>query len=204
MNRSLQNVPFILSQATLLAVIAAMAHAQSATPVLVAKFVGTLNTKSAKPGDAVVAMTERPAKTADGKEILKGSLITGEVVAMQSKIAGNGNSTLAIKFDKIEVKGTRLPIEGQIVAIGRRSGPDIPDSSYLGFGNSTPSVLVAPVSSTTDGSGGGHDGLGIVAGSTLPGVTVAPQLNDAGATELNGHKRDIQLDSSVLVKVKLN
>lgn len=180
-----------------------MAHAQSTAPVLLAKFVGTLNTKSAKDGDAVVAKTERPGKTADGKEIPKGSLITGKVVAMQSKSAGNGNSTLAIKFDTIEVKGVSLPIEGQIVAIGRRSGPDIPDNSYSGFGNSTPTVLVAPVSTTTDGSGG-DDGLGIVAGSTLPGITVALHLNDAGATELNGHKRDIKLDSTVLVRVKLN
>lgn len=203
MGRSLHNVPFILSQATLLAVIASMAHAQSAVPVLVAKFVGTLNTKSAKAGDAVVAKTERPAKTGDGTEIPKGALITGKVVAVQSKSAGDGNSTLAIKFDTIEVKGTRLPIEGQIVAIGLRSGPDIPDNSYSGFGNSTPTVLVAPVSSTTERSGGG-DGLGIVAGSTLPGVTVAPNLNDFGATELNGHKREIKLDSSVLVRVKLN
>lgn len=198
MNRSLQNVGFTLSQVALLAVIAPMVHAQSVAPMLVAKFVGTIDTKSAKAGEAVVAKTERPGKTADGKEIPKGSLITGEVVAMQSKSGGNGTSVLAIKFDTIEVKGAKVPIKGQIIAIGRRSGADIPDSSYIGVGNSTPTVLVAPVSTTTDGSG--NDGVG----STLPGVTVALHLDDAGATELNGHKRDIKLDSSVLVKVKLD
>ena len=90
MKRSLQNAPFIF--AALLAVIAAMAHAQSAAPVLLAKFVGTLNTKAAKAGDAVVAITEKPAKMADGKEIPKGSLITGRVAGVKSKNDGNGNS----------------------------------------------------------------------------------------------------------------
>ena len=200
MKRSL----LILTHATLLAVIAAMSHAQSAAPVLVAKFVVTLNTKSAKAGDAVVAMTEKPAKMADGRAIPKGSLISGKVVAVKSKSAGNGNSILAIMFDHIEVKGTRLPIEGQIVAIGPRSIPDTPDNSYIGIGNSTPTLVIDPVSSTTDNRDGNHDGLGIAAGSTLPGVTVTLHLNEAGAVELNGYKRDIKLGSTVLVKVRLN
>jgi hypothetical protein len=200
----LQKAPFILTHAALLAVIAAMAHAQSAAPVLLAKFVGTLNTKAAKAGDAVVAMTEKPAKMADGKEIPKGAPITGKVAAVKSKNDGNGNSTLAIKFDQIEVKGARLPIEGQIVAIGHRSETDTPDNSYLGIGHSTPTMVIDPVSSILDKSGSSHDSLGIAAGSTLPGVTVTLHLNDADAVELNGYKRDFKLDSSVLVKVKLN
>ena len=203
MNRSVRSVPLILTHAALLAVMAAMSQAQSAAPVLVAKFVGTLNTKSAKAGDAVVAVTERPAKMANGTQIPKGSLITGKVVAVTSKSAGNANSALAIRFDQIEVKGARLPIEGQIVAIGVRSAPVTPDNSYLGIGHSTPTLVIDPVSSTTD-SGDSHDPLGIAAGSTLPGVTVALHLNDAGAVELTGYKREIKLGSSVLVKVRLN
>lgn len=134
MKRSRQNAPFILTRAALLAVIAAMVHAQSATPMLLAKFSGTLNSKTAKAGDAVVAVTEKPAKTADGKEVPKGSLITGKVAAVKSKSDGNGNATLAIKFDQIEIKGAKFPIDGQIVAIGHHSANDTPDNSYLGIG----------------------------------------------------------------------
>jgi len=203
MKRSLQIASLILTS-TLLALIQAMTHAQSVAPVVLAKFVGTLNTKTAKAGDAVVAMTEKPAKMADGKEIPKGSLITGRVAAVKSKNDGNGYSTLAIKFDQIEVKGAKLPIEGQIVAIGRHSEEDTPDNSYLGIGHSTPAMVYNPVSSTLDTSASSHDSLGISAGSTLPGITVTLHLNDADAVELNGYKRDVKLDSSVLVKVKLN
>lgn len=204
MKRSLQSVPLILTLAALVAITAATAGAESAAPVLLAKFVGALNTKAAKTGDAVVATTEKPAKMADGREIPKGSLIRGKVAAVTSKTGGNGNSTLAIKFNEIEVKGVTLPIEGQILAIGHHSETNTPDTSYLGIGHSTPTMVIDPVSSTLDKSSGTRDSLGIAAGSTLPGVTVTLHVNDAGAVELNGYKRDIKLDSSVLVKVRLN
>lgn len=64
-------------------------------------------------------------------------------------------------------------------------------------------MVYEPVASTLD-KDNSRDGLGIAAGSTLPGVTVTLHVNDAGAVELNGYKRDIKLDSSVLVRVKLN
>ena len=128
MKRSLQSVPLILTLAALVAITAATAGAESAAPVLLAKFVGALNTKAAKTGDAVVATTEKPAKMADGREIPKGSLIRGKVAAVTSKTGGNGNSTLAIKFDEIEVKGVTLPIEGQILAIGHHSETNTPDT----------------------------------------------------------------------------
>lgn len=203
MRRFFQNALFLLNRVALLAVIAAMAHAQSAAPLLLAKFVGTLNSKTARAGDGVVAVTEKPAKTADGKEIPKGSLITGKLAAVKSKADGNGNSTLAIKFDQIEIKGARFPIDGQIVAIGHHSAIDTPDNSYLGIGHSTPAMVYQPVASTLD-KNSSRDSLGIAAGSTLPGVTVTLHVNDAGAVELKGYKRDIKLDSSVLVRVKLN
>jgi len=204
MNRSIQSVSSILTQAALFAVILTVAHSQNAAPVLVAKFVGNISTKSGKVGDAVVAKTEKPAKTADGRDIPKGSQITGKVVAVHSRKAGSGDSMLAIKFDQIETKGAKLPIEGQIMAIGHSSGSEQSDNSYLGIGNSAPTLTVDPLARTIAKSDGSDDGLGIAVGSTLPGVTLALHLNDSGATELNGYKRDIKLDSAVLVKVKLN
>lgn len=203
MRRFLRNAPLSLVFTVLLAVIPSMTNAQSPAPLLLAKFAGTLNSKTAKAGDAVAAVTEKPAKTADGKTIPKGSLITGKLAAVKSKADGNGSSILAIKFDQIEINGAKVPIDGQIVAIGRRTANDTPDNSYLGIGHSTPAMVYDPVASTLD-KDSSRDSLGIAAGSTLPGVTVTLHVNDAGAVELNGYKRDIKLDASVLVRVKLN
>ena len=196
MNRAVQYLPSILGRIVLLASIATAANAQGASPVLVAKFAGNLSTKSAKVGDVVIAKTEKPAKIANGKEIPKGSQIIGKLVAVQAKQAGKSDSLLAIKFEQLDVNGEKLPIEGQIVAIGPAPAPGTPDTSYFGIGHSTP-VFV------TDQSDG-KDELGVVGASSLPGVTLALHLNDAGATELNGYKRDIKLNSTVLIKVKLN
>ena len=203
MNRAVQYLPSILGRIVLLASIATAANAQGASPVLVAKFAGNLSTKSAKVGDVVIAKTEKPAKIANGKEIPKGSQIIGKLVAVQAKQAGKSDSLLAIKFEQLDVNGEKLPIEGQIVAIGPAPAPGTPDTSYFGIGHSTPVFVVDPVASTTDQSDG-KDELGVVGASSLPGVTLALHLNDAGATELNGYKRDIKLNSTVLIKVKLN
>jgi hypothetical protein len=202
MSRSVQYVSSILTHAAFLCLVVIAAHAQSAHPVLVAKFVGVLNTKSAKAGDAVIAKTAKVAKAADGKEIPKGSQVIGKVVAVDAKQSRSGDSLLAIKFDQLEVNGARFPIEGQIVAIGPFTQSDLPDNSYLGIGHSTPVLVVDPVASTLDGSG--KDGLGIATGSLLPGVTIATHLNDAGAIELRGYRRDIKLNAMVLIKVRLN
>ncbi len=176
------------------------AAAQSRAPELRAKFEGTLNTKSAKAGDRVEAKTVSTLKLAD-LEIPKGSKIVGTVASVQSKDAGHGTSSLAIKFDHVELKdGAILRIQGLIVAIGTVS-----DSDGLGAN----SVLARGGAGSTPGMDAsmeiGHpvNRDDIPPGSTMIGVELGLHFDSAGASELRGVHRDIRLDSGVMIKVAL-
>jgi hypothetical protein len=175
-------------------------EAQSHAPVLAAKFVGALNTKSAKAGDSVTAKTVDTLKLGD-LDIPKGSMIAGTVASVRSREAGHGTSTLAIKFDHVELKdGAILRVQGLIVAIGPVSNSDgLGANSVLARGGAgstpgmDPSIQVGHPVNRDD----------IPAGSSMEDVALALHFNSAGATELRGVHRDIRLDSDVMVKVAL-
>lgn len=203
----------------LLAVSSALAAAQSATPaqpapatatpaplgppVLVAKIAGTLSSKTAKVGDPITAKTISTLKLKDGVEIPRGSRIIGSVAEVKSAQDGGGTSSLAIKIDQVEMKeGKFMRIAGLITAIG-----PVPDTVGLGYG----SVLGrGGVGSTVglDPSVGADAAVNrgdpdIPRGSTLEGIKLNNHLNADRATELRGVKRDIKLDSTVMIKVAL-
>lgn len=176
------------------------AETQNHAPVLRAKFEGVLNTKSAKPGDSVEAKTVSTLKLAD-LEIPKGSKLVGTVASVKSKDSGNGTSTLAIKFDHVELKdGAILRIQGLIVAIGVVSSSDgLGANSVLARGGAGSDAGLDP--NMEIGHAANPDD--IPAGSSMQGVALAVQFDSAGATELRGTHRDIRLDSDVMVKVAL-
>ncbi len=88
---------------------------------LLAELTSKLDTKSAKVGDAVMAKTVADLKMTDGSIIPKGSKLEGRVTQVESKAAGNGNVSLGILFDQLDVKGGhQKPIHGVLVAIAPR------------------------------------------------------------------------------------
>lgn len=169
-------------------------------PVLLVKFIGNLNTKSAKAGDPIAAKAVNGLKLKD-MEIPKGSKLTGNVAAVQSKDAGNGTSSLAVKFDRVELKsGTVLRVQGLIVAIGKLSNSDgLGANSVLSRGGAGSTPGLDP--GVEVGHAGNRDD--IPAGSTLDGVALGTRLDADGATELRGVKREIRFDSDVTMKVAL-
>lgn len=196
--------PAILAIGAILSTASALsAPAQSSAPAVLAKFAGNLNTKSAKVGDAIAAKTTKAAKAKDGTEIPKGSKLDGKVIAVQSVKDGNGTSSLAIKFDQVEVKGSApVPIQGLIVAIAPSSdsGGGMGFDSVLGRGGVGSSPGLDP------NTGAEHSGTAsgdIPKGSTLEGVALGTNLDAQGASELRGIKRDIKLDSNVVIKLEL-
>ena len=179
------------------------AQGQSAAPVLLAKFAGNLNTKSAKVGDAIAAKTTKAAKLKDGTELPKGSKLDGKVIAVQSVKDGNGTSSLAIKFDQAEVKGgAPVAIQGLIVSIAPSpdSGGGVGFDSVLGRGGVGSSPGLDP---NTGAEHGGTANGDIPKGSTLEGVALGTNLDAQGASELRGIKRDIKIDSNVMIKLEL-
>jgi hypothetical protein len=204
MNRVRRNSTLLLVVATsLLAVSPILALTQTAAPVLPAKFEGNLTTKSAKLGDVVTAKTMKTVKLKDGTEIPKGSKLVGKVLAAQSKQDGKGTSFLAIKFDRMEVKGgATLPITGLIASIGQVRDPaSLGFNSVLGRGGvgSTPGLdpsigADAPIN---------RDDTYLPPGSSLSGIGIGMHLDKAGANAMKGVDKDIMLDSTVMIRVEL-
>lgn len=173
--------------------------ASSQAPAVFAKFEKPFSTKKAKTGDEITARTVHDLRLKD-LDIPKGSRLIGAVTAVQSEKEGNGDSSLSIKFDHVELKsGASLPIQGLIVSIGELSsatglGP------YSAFGRggvgSTPGLdpNVGMDKNPTDE---------IPPGSSMPGVALGNRLSADGATELRGLKTDIKFDSDTEIKVAL-
>jgi hypothetical protein len=189
----------------LLAVCPASSVAQTAAPVLIAEFTGNLNTKSAKVGDILPAKTLKLGKLIDGTLVPKGSQLIGTVVSIRSKQAGNGTANLAIKFDRLQLKGgASQPIHGHIVSIGMVSGmdPDSTDGSLTTEAGTATSGIVSPMSGSLGNHADGPGSPGAV-GSTLKGVILDLHLDDAGVNHLEGVNSEIKLSSADMIKVVL-
>lgn len=196
MNRFRSHLPLIA--ALFLAAASAAVHAQSDT--LVVKVAGKVDTKSAKAGDAVTAKVMKAAKLKDGTAVPSGSKLLGKVVSVQSKQAGGGSASLAVKFDQLQVKnGAPVSIRSQIVAIG-----PAPEGGNMGK-DTVPMISRPGGVPTVDSQGvAGLAPDDIPMGSTLQGVALANKPDADGATEMKGSNRDIKLDSDVLIKVALD
>jgi hypothetical protein len=177
------------------------ASAAPSVPIVFAKFEKSFNTKKAKVGDEITAKTLRNLRLKD-LAIPKGSRLAGTVAAVKSKKDGNGNSSLAIKFDRIEMKGNKeMRVQGLIVSIGENSG------APEGMGPT--SVLSRGGVGSTNGTDPDMEvDKGVVKddippGSSLPGVALGRSLNANGESVLLGIKTDIKFDSDTEIKVAL-
>lgn len=189
--------------ATNLAPPASTAPAQTGAPVLAAKLAGNLSTRTAKIGDPVMAKTITTLKLSDGVEIPKGSRIVGSVVSVKSAQDGGGTSALAIKIDQVEMKnGKFMRIAGLITAIG-----PFPDAVGLGYDSVLGRGGVGSTAGLDPAIGAGpavnRGDPDIPRRSTLDGVRLGAKFDSEHATELRGVKRDIRLDSTVMIKVAL-
>lgn len=182
----------------------AAATAQVSGPVLEAKFASNLSTRNAKAGDPVKAKTLKAFKMEDGTELPKGSILVGKVTLSRSKKDGNGNAMLTFRFDEADVKGgAAVPIHGLVVAIGPALAPkNLFGANTVMNRNATgmPNVLDPNAGL---GSAGAKDEDDIPAGSTLQGVALGKHMDADWTTALEGFKTDIDLDSSLVLKVQL-
>ncbi len=175
---------------------------QNQAPELVAKFIGIMNTKTAKPGDAIEAKIVQDLHLKD-LDIPKGSKIVGRVVSVKSMKDGSGSSSLSIRFDHVELKsGAILRVRGLIIAIGPapelKVGLGYNSVLNRGGGGATPELDPSIASDHY-----AQEYPELTHGSTLEGIALALHLDAAGASELRGVHRDMKLDSDVMIKVAL-
>ena len=178
---------------------ASQASSQPAAPALTAKFEHPFSTRSAHPGDPVSARTVRELKLPN-LDIPKGSRILGVVTAAQSKKDGNGNSSLAIHFDRVELKDNKvLPIAGLIVAIGEvDNDPGLGSFSVLGRGGVGSDAGIDPNMAVQKSA---KDD--IPDGSSIQGIALGKNLDSGNASLLRGVGREIDCGTNTQIKVAL-
>jgi hypothetical protein len=145
-----------------------------------------IDSKKAKPGDAVTAHTTEPAKS-DGKTVLpRGTKLLGHVTQASSRANGESDSSLGVVFDKAILKnGQEVPLNAGIQALASgqsatsAAGPDL--DTFGGAGASA-----AGSGRASGRSGGALGGVGSVAGGAVGGVTnTAANVGGAAGGALN-------------------
>jgi len=93
----------------------------------------SIDSKKAKPGEQITAHTMEAVKSTDGRTILpKGTKLVGHVTKASARSNGQGESMLAIQFDKAMLKGGQeLPLNN--VVIQAVAAPARETSSYGGY-----------------------------------------------------------------------
>jgi hypothetical protein len=183
------------------------AGAPAAAPVppfvLVAKFERTVSSRSLKAGDTLMARTAKAATLPDSNFVPKGSRLIAKVVAVRTGHPGQDAALLAFRFERAQVKGhADLPIHGEVVAIG----PEVPrelglGTSVLGRGGIAGYSGVDPAAAL--GAAGAADETTIPQGSTLKGVTLGVQKEDAVTAVLQSSRKDVTLAPDTVVRIEL-
>ena len=115
-----------------------------------AELSSTLDSKKAKPGDAVTAKATEAVKSSDGRTILpKGAKLMGKVTESKSRAKGDSDSVLGIQFDKAMLK------DGQAVGLTNVAIQAIapPASSASSFSSGPPMSGGASGASGAPGAG---------------------------------------------------
>ena len=77
----------------------------------------SIDSKKAKPGQQITAHTVEPVKSTDGRTILpNGTKLIGHVTKATARSNGQGESMLAIQFDKAMLKGGQeVPLNNVVI-----------------------------------------------------------------------------------------
>lgn len=116
----------------------ALAQDIPAGTVLPVMLNSTLNAARNKPGQAITGRIKQDVPLPDGSTIPKNSMIFGQVVSATTATA-TSPSRLAIKFDRLTVKGKQLPIAAHLRALASMNEvfeARMPTNSWDDYGTS--------------------------------------------------------------------
>lgn len=193
--------------------IALRAGSTADTTVMVtvpAEIKGKVDTKDAKTGDTITAKTLNAVKLGDSTLIPKGSILSGKVVHVCSRAAGNGTASLDVLFNQVQPgkKAAPVTVHGLLIAIAPRpslsdAGPSTSDLPMVGAEQGI-ALAAAGTSSSSEVYSVKHtgDNAGIPMGSSLHGVALAG-ANDTAPGRLTSSKEDIKLESGMRIGVRM-
>jgi len=88
-----------------------------------AELTKTVDTKSAKVGDSIEAMTTGDVRLDDGSMLAKGSLLVGQVMQVRAKSGGNPEAHLVFRFDHaVAGPGRTVALQAMIQSISAPGG----------------------------------------------------------------------------------
>jgi len=148
-----------------------------------------IDSKKAKPGDAVAARTTEATKS-NGKTVIpKGSRLVGHLSEVKSRAKGDSESALGIVFDKAILKnGEEMPLNVAIQALA--SG----ESTAVASGSDDTGIMSGTSGSAMGSgrpmSGGGLGGVTSTAGGAAGAVTnTAANVGDTAGGTVNSTVR---------------
>jgi Bacterial conjugation TrbI-like protein len=147
----------------------------------------SIDSKKAKAGDPVTAEVTEPLKSSDGRTILpKGTKLVGQVTQASSRVKGDSQSMLAMKFEKaVTKKKEEVPLTDvvlQAVAAPPMSAPPAMSGPASGPGSGAPSGSSNPsMSGSTGGARTGSSTTGSNPSNPYPG-TAGPMEGSGGET----------------------
>lgn len=170
-----------------------------------AELTRTVDTKSAKAGEAVEAITTAEARLDDGTMLPKGSQLVGHVMQVIPRSGGSPEAHLVLRFDHAAAApGHMLAVEAMIQSIsapgpGRGGGsfgavanPAWTDASANGAGDQDPlgpasgapgDVRRGETSAASGSPAGGRSGLDAAAGAAADGPQAVAMAGSAGAND---------------------
>jgi hypothetical protein len=142
----------------------------SGTPIY-AELSSGLDSKKAKPGDAVAAHTIEAVKSGDGRTILaRGTKLVGHVTQASARGKGDPGSALGIAFDKAILKGgEEMALSVRIQALAAPMSYSANDMGPSPSPENTGTRQTSPMGSSRQGPPNSAPPAGI--GSNLPGDT---------------------------------
>ncbi len=173
-----------------------------------------LDAKKAKVGDPVLAKTTQEFSGHGDLRIPKNTKLIGHVTEAQARGKGQNQSTLAIAFDKAQLKdGREIPLNAVIQTLapppsltaadmgstdmGAGASSGAPSDSTGGGRNGAVPAINSTVNSTTRTAGNVASGAGSVAGDvTGPRGGGALSTNPTGTVGLKGMQLDTAASSS--------
>lgn len=159
----------------------------------------SIDSKKAKPGQQITAYTVEAVKSTDGRTILpNGTKLIGHVTKASARSNGQGESTLAIQFDKAMLKGGQeVPLNN--VVIQAVAAPARETANYGGY-DAQPTTAPGSPSNNPSMSGSrgarpegtaptqpypGNNSGGTNASGTNPSGTVNSDANNSGPLPAN-------------------
>jgi hypothetical protein len=158
------------------------------------ELVGKLDSKTARVGDTVILKTTANVRGADGVVIPKGSRLVGHVTEVHAREKGSEDGSLAMQFDRAELKsGQTLAIHSVIESVSpsasdlTTASADTDDSFVGGVGGARSSGSGRTVGGLTGGALSTGGGLAGGTSSALGTTTTAAGsgLSSAGNGALN-------------------